>query len=44
MDAVVAPVDQTYEYAPLAVRLELVPAQMVVVPEIFTLGMGLMTT
>ena len=44
MEAVVAPVDHKYEYAPLAVKLELVPSQMVVVPDMFTVGIGLKTT
>ena len=44
IEVVEAPVDQMYEYAPLAVKLVLVPSQMVVVPEMFTFGIGLMVT
>ena len=44
MEAVDAPVDHAYEKAPLAVRLVLVPSQMILVPVMFTFGMGLMVT
>jgi hypothetical protein len=44
IEAVVSPLDHKYEPPPVAVKIVLWPEQMLVVPEIETVGYGLIVT